>query len=78
MKNERFTISNKRIRQDNHKRYYYPILYILSILIFGMLCNLQTISNIYEWCKEDICMDLSDICLIGKCFRTVIKLDWHD
>lgn len=44
----------KQIDKDSeHKGYYYSISDILTIMICGMLCNLQTISDIYEWAKAE-------------------------
>lgn len=37
----------------NHKGYYYKVSDILTIMICGMLCNLQSISDIYEWAKAE-------------------------
>lgn len=44
----------KEIEKDSeHKGYYYKISDILTIMICGMLCNLQTIADIYEWAKAE-------------------------
>lgn len=38
-------------KECGHKGYYYKISDILTIMVCGMLCNLQNISDIYEWAK---------------------------
>ena len=38
-------------RESEHKGYWYRIRDILTILICGMLCSLQTIDDIHEWPK---------------------------
>lgn len=38
-------------KECNHKGYYYKISDILTIMVCGMLSNLQNISDIYEWAK---------------------------
>lgn len=44
----------KELEKDsNHKGYYYRVSDALTIMICGMLCNLQTISDIYEWSKSE-------------------------
>lgn len=40
-------------KETDHKGYYYRISDVLTIMICGMLCNLQNISDIYEWAKEE-------------------------
>ncbi len=40
-------------KESAYKGYYYKISDILTILICGMLCNLQTISDIHEWSKAE-------------------------
>lgn len=40
-------------KESNHKGYYYKISDVLTIMICGMLCNLQNISDIYEWSKAE-------------------------
>ena len=36
-----------------HRGYYYKISDALTIMICGMLCNLQNISDIHEWSKAE-------------------------
>lgn len=44
----------REIDNDNpHNGYYYKISDALTIMICGMLCNLQNISDIYEWSKAE-------------------------
>ena len=38
-------------KECEHKGYYYKISDVLTIMVCGMLCNLQNISDIYEWAK---------------------------
>ena len=38
--------------ESEHKGYWYRIRDILTILICGMLCSLQTIDDIHEWSKS--------------------------
>ena len=38
-------------KECKHKGYYYKISDVLTIMVCGMLCNLQNISDIYEWAK---------------------------
>ena len=38
---------------SNHNGYWYKISDVLSIMVCGMLCNLQTIDDIYEWAKSE-------------------------
>ncbi|MCD8215123.1 MAG: ISAs1 family transposase [Clostridiales bacterium] len=40
-------------KSSEHKGYYYKISDILTIMICGMLCNLQTIADIHEWAKAE-------------------------
>lgn len=40
-------------KECEHKGYYYKISDALTIMICGMLCNLQNISDIYEWAKSE-------------------------
>lgn len=40
-------------KESGHRGYYYKISDILTIIICGMLCNLQNISDIYEWAKAE-------------------------
>ena len=40
-------------RMAAHKGYYYKVSDILTMMICGMLCNLQTISDIHEWAKSE-------------------------
>ena len=39
-------------KECKHKGYYYKISDVLTIMVCGMLCNLQNISDIYEWAKS--------------------------
>lgn len=39
--------------RTDHAGYYYKISDVLTIMICGMLCNLQTISDIHEWSKAE-------------------------
>ena len=39
-------------KESDHKGYWYRIRDILTILICGMLCSLQTIDDIHEWSKS--------------------------
>jgi len=38
--------------ESEHKGYWYRIRDVLTILICGMLCSLQTIDDIHEWSKS--------------------------
>lgn len=38
---------------SEHKGYYYKVSEALTIMICGMLCNLQNISDIHEWSKAE-------------------------
>ena len=40
-------------KESGHKGYYYKVSDVLTIMICGMLCNLQNISDIYEWAKAN-------------------------
>ncbi len=40
-------------KECEHNGYYYKISDALTIMICGMLCNLQNISDIYEWAKSE-------------------------
>lgn len=40
-------------KESGHKGYYYKVSDVLTIMICGMLCNLQNISDIYEWSKAE-------------------------
>jgi len=40
-------------KESEHKGYWYRIRDILTILICGMLCSLQTIDDIHEWSKSE-------------------------
>lgn len=40
-------------RTSVHTGYYYKVSDALTIMICGMLCNLQTISDIHEWSKAE-------------------------
>ena len=40
-------------KETNHKGYYYKVSDALTIMICGMLCNLQNISDIYDWVQEE-------------------------
>lgn len=44
-------------KNSKHKGYYYKISDALTIMICGMLCNLQNISDIYEWAKAEPVQD---------------------
>lgn len=54
-------MSFKRLREKmtevekecGHKGYYFKISDALTIMICGMLCSLQNISDIYEWAKSE-------------------------
>lgn len=54
-------MSFKRLREKmteiekecEHKGYYFKISDALTIMICGMLCSLQNISDIYEWAKSE-------------------------
>ena len=54
-------MSFKRLREKmievekecEHKGYYFKISDALTIMICGMLCGLQNISDIYEWAKSE-------------------------
>ena len=37
----------------DYKGYYYKVSDTLTMMICGMLCNLQTISDIHEWVKSE-------------------------
>ena len=39
--------------ETEHKGYYYKVSDALTIMICGMLCNLQNISDIHEWAKAE-------------------------
>lgn len=41
-------------KETNNKGYYYIISNALTIMICGMLCNLQNISDIYDWEVDSI------------------------
>ena len=47
---EQMAVLNK---ETTYRGYYYRITDALTIMICGMLCNLQNISDIYEWVKEE-------------------------
>ena len=38
---------------SSHKRYYFKVLDVLTIMICGALCTLTTIYDIYEWVKAE-------------------------
>lgn len=40
-------------KESGHKGYYYKVSDVLTIMICGMLCNLQSITDIYEWSKAE-------------------------
>jgi predicted transposase YbfD/YdcC len=40
-------------KESEHKGYWYRIRDILTILICGMVCSLQTIDDIHEWSKSE-------------------------
>ena len=44
-------------KTSEHKAYYYRISDSLTIMICGMLCSLQNISDIYNWAKEEPVQD---------------------
>ncbi len=44
---------NEVEKESKHKGYYYKVSDVLTIMICGMLCNLQNISDIYEWAKAE-------------------------
>ena len=49
-------LHNKIIEMDkesNHKAYYYKVSDALTIMVCGMLSNLQTISDIHEWARSE-------------------------
>ena len=39
--------------ETEHKGYYYKVSDALTIMICGMLCNLQNISDIHEWAQAE-------------------------
>ena len=39
--------------ETGHKGYYYKVSDALTIMICGMLCNLQNISDIHEWAQAE-------------------------
>ena len=41
-----------------HRGYYYKISDALTIMVCGMLCNIQNISDIHEWAKAEPVRDL--------------------
>ena len=43
--------------ETEHKGYYYKVSDALTIMICGMLCNLQNISDIHEWSKAESVRD---------------------
>lgn len=40
-------------KECEHNGYYYKVSDALTIMICGTLCNLQNISDIYEWAKSE-------------------------
>lgn len=44
-------------KESEHKGYYYKVSDALTIMICGMLCNLQNISDIYDWAQEETVLD---------------------
>lgn len=44
---------NKIESESNHNGYFYKVSDALTIMVCGMLCNLQNISDIYEWAKSE-------------------------
>ena len=40
-------------RETGHKGYYYRVSDALTIMICGMLCNLQSMGDIYEWAQAE-------------------------
>ncbi len=43
--------------ETEHKGYYYKVSDALTIMICGMLCNLQNISDIHEWSQAESVRD---------------------
>lgn len=41
-------------KEIGYKGYSYKISDVLTIMICGLLCNLQNVSDIYDWASEDI------------------------
>lgn len=44
-------------KESGHKWYYYKVSDALTIMICEMLCNLQNISDIYDWAQEETVLD---------------------
>jgi len=40
-------------KESEHRGYWYRIRDILTILICGMICSLQTIDDIHEWSRSE-------------------------
>ena len=40
-------------QETEHKGYYYRVTDALTIMICGMLCNLQSIADIYDWAQAE-------------------------
>lgn len=40
-------------KETEHKGYYYRVSDALTIMICGMLCNLQSIADIYDWAQAE-------------------------
>lgn len=40
-------------KEINHKGYYYKVSDAITIMICGMLCNLQNISDIHQWAQSE-------------------------
>ncbi|MCD7904722.1 MAG: transposase family protein [Clostridiales bacterium] len=45
-------------KESGHRGYYYKVSDALTIMICGMLYNLQTISDIHEWSKSESIREL--------------------
>ena len=43
--------------ETKHKGYYYRVSDALTIMICGMLCNLQSIADIYDWAQSEPVQD---------------------
>lgn len=40
-------------QETKHKGYYYRVSDVLTIMVCGMLCNLQSIADIYDWVQAE-------------------------
>ena len=56
-------------RETEHKGYYYKVSDALTIMICGMLCNLQNISDIHEWAQAESVRDF--------CSRNFVYINYH-